>query len=252
MAYTMLYILFVFFCSTSIGFAATPYYDTFTGVQIDSAKWEGCENGKIINGQLWQDLYASNSWLSASCNIPEENITNYLSALVSISKNSHSDQESSVAVKLSGVFYNDTYDGSKGYNNWEGNIFADVRLQLFEGRLYARAVVVRYNNSTGSSKTPLSGYFSQPIDFDSQYLLSIQLVGSSIIFKCNEEPLVFFIKTPIYPTNKLRRELNAMVYANLGEQGYVGGFFDDVCLAETCLKTNFLPSVYELLLNPKD
>lgn len=252
MVYKIFFILFISFYSVSIGYAASPYYDSFSGTQIDSTKWHGCDRGKIRNGQLWQDLYGANSWLATSCNVVEENITNHLSSLVSISRDSYTDQGSSVAVKLGGVFYNDTYDGTEGYNNWEGNIFADVRLQFYMGGLYARAVVVRFNNSTGTSKTPLSAYFSQPINFDTQYLLSIAVVGSSLVFKCNDEAKIFNIKTPIYPTNKLNRELTVMIYADIGGLGYVGGFFDDVCLAETCTKTTFLPSVYGLLLKTKE
>lgn len=248
----MLFTFFVSFTLVSTSFAGSPYYDDFNGNQIDSTKWQDCERGDIRDGQLWLDLYGANSWLSTMCNVVEENITNHLSALVSISRNSYATPGSSVAVKLGGFFYNDTYDAASGYNNWEGNIFADIRLQLYMGEIHARAVVVRYNNSTGSSKTPSSATFRLPIDFDTQYLLSINLVGSTFVFKCNDETIIYSIKTPINPTNKLSRYLTAMIYADMWEQGYVGGFFDDVCLAENCSKTFFLPSIYKLLLNSNE
>ncbi len=252
MLYKILFFISICLHFVSIGFAANPYYDDFNGNEIDFTKWTDCQRGEIRNGQLWLDLFGSNSWTATRCNVVEENITNYLSSLVSISKHSYTVSDSSVAVKVGGIFFNDTFDGSNGYNNWEGNIFADVRLQLYNGILYAKAVVVRYNNSSGSSKTPLSKYFTQPINFETKYLLSIEFIDSAIIFKCNDESLIFSIKTPIYPTNKLNRRLTVMIYADMGEQGYVGGEFDDVCLADTCSKTTFIPSVNYLLLKPKN
>ena len=236
----------------STSFAASPYYDNFSGNQIDPTKWQECQNGVIRNGQLWLDLDGANSWSATKCLIVEENITNYLSSQVSISRNSYATSGSSVAVKIGGIFYNDTYDGSIGYNNWEGNVFADIRLQLYMGNIHARAVVVRFNNGTGSSKTPSSKFFKQEVNFDTQYLLSIEFVGSTIVFKCNEESIVYPIQTASYPTNKLRRELTAMVYADTGEKGYVGGLFDDVCLDKTCSRVNFLPSIYHLLTKSKE
>lgn len=233
-------------------FAANPYYDDFSENEIDFTKWIDCQRGEIRNGQLWLDLFGSNSWEATSCNVVEKNITNYLSSLVSISRNSYTVSDASVAVKIGGIFYNDTFDGSSGYNDWEGNIFADVRLQLYKGNVRARAVVIRCNNRSCSSKTPLSAYFAQPINFDEKYLLSLEFVNSSITFKCNDESLVYSIKTPVYPTNKLNRRLTVIIYADMGEQGYVGGFFDDVCLADTCSKSFFIPSVNYLLLKSKD
>lgn len=252
MFYKIFFTLFIFFYLVSSGFAVSPYYDTFSGNKVDSTKWQDCQRGEIRNGQLWLNLYGVNSWLATKCLVVEENITNYLSSEVSISRDSYATPGSSVAVKIGGIFYNDTYDGSVGYNNWAGNVFADIRLQLYMGELHARAVVVRYNNSTGSSKTPSSEFFKQSINFDTQYLLSIEFVGKTIIFKCNDEIIVYPIKTSTHPTNKLRRELTTMIYADMGQQGYVGGFFDDVCLAESCSRVNFLPSIYHLLTKPKE
>ncbi len=160
--------------------------------------------------------------------------------------------DSSVAVKIGGIFYNDTFDGSSGYNDWEGNIFADVRLQLYKGNIRAKAVVIRCNNRSCSSKTPLSGFFTQLLNFDTKYLLSIEFVNSSIIFKCNDESIIYSIKTPVYSTNKLNRRLSEMVYADQGESGYVQEAFDDVCLEESCSRAFILPSIFLLLSGPVD
>ncbi len=250
MIYRTLLILFVFFNFISTDCAAVPYYDDFGKNEIDFTKWKDCQRGNIEKGKLWLDLYGANSWISTRCNVVEENITNRLSSLVSISSNSYTVSDSSVAVKIGGIFYNDTFDGSSGYNNWEGNVFADVRLQLYKGTLRARAVVVRYNNRSGSSKTSASAYFSQPVTFDTEYLLAIEFVGSSIIFKCNDESLIFYAPTSVYPTNKLNRRLSAIVYADKGESGYVKGAFDDVCMEESCSRASFLPAIYLLLRGP--
>ncbi len=252
MFYKISFSLFICFCLASTSSAASPYYDNFSGNQIDLSKWQDCQSGEIRDDQLWLDLYGANSWLESQCHVVEKNITNHIRAVVSISGNSYATPGCAVAVKIGGFFYNDTYDVSSSYNNWEGNVFADIRLQLFLGKLYARAVVIRLNNSTGSSKTPSAVYFTQPINFDTKYLLSIDFIGSTIVFKCNNETIVYPITTPIYPTNKLSRELTAIIYADMGEQGYVGGFFDDICLAEACSKVNFLPSAYQILLKSKE
>lgn len=252
MFYKIFFTLFILLYWASSSFAVSPYYDTFSGNNVDSTKWQDCQRGEIRNGQLWLDLYGANSWLATNCLVVEENITNYISSQVSISRDSYATPGSSVAVKIGGIFYNDTYDGSIGYNNWAGNVFADIRLQLYMGELHARAVVVRYNNSTGSSKTPSAKFFKQAINFDEQYLLSIEFVGSAIVFKCNDESIVYPIRTATYPTNKLKRELIATIYADMGEQGYVGGLFDEICLAETCSRVNFLPSIYHLLTKSKE
>ena len=251
----MIYKILIFsmcFLFVSNVFAANPYYDDFSKNEIDFTKWTDCQRGEIRNGQLWLDLFGSNSWAATRCNVIEKNITNYLSSLVSISRNSYTVSDSSVAVKIGGIFYNDTFDGSSGYNDWEGNIFADVRLQLYKGNIRAKAVVIRCNNRSCSSKTPLSGYFTQLLNFDTKYLLSIEFVNSSIIFKCNDESIIYSIKTPVYSTNKLNRRLSEMVYADQGESGYVQGSFDDVCLEESCSRAFILPSIFLLLSGPVD
>ena len=228
---------------------ASPYYDTFNVSNIDLSKWQD-ERGEIIGGKLWLENQSAGGWSSTTLKMLTDNITNHFSSQVSISNSSFTIGDSSVAVKVGGIYYNDTYDVSSFYNEWEGNIYADIRLQLTpDGYLYARAVVVRYNNSNGSSKTTLfARAFSQAISFNTEYELSIELRGSSFIFKCNEETINYQISTPIHPSNKLNRGLIAMVYADEGESGYVKGSFDDVCIGKSCSKATFLPAVLLLLL----
>ncbi len=248
MIYRIFFTLFICFQIVSIGNTATLYYDDFSENEIDFTKWEDCQRGKIKNGKLWLDIFGSNSWTFTHCNVVEKNITNNLSSLVSISNKSYTRSDSSVAVNVGGVFYNDTFNRSTGYNNYEGNIYADVRLQLYKGKLTARAVVVRFNNSSGSSKTSTTRSFTHLINFETEYLLSIEFTDSTIIFKCNQETLIYYINTPIYPTNKSIRRLSETVYADNGESGYVQGTFDDVCLKKSCSKVLIGP-IYLLLLS---
>lgn len=249
--YTVLFFVYASLFSASFVHGATSYYDTFDGPNIDLSKWQ-YDTGAIREGKFWLDKQGVGAWSSRSLRVVTGNITDHLGAKVSIGSNSFTVGKASVALKVGGNYYNDTYDGSGGYNNWEGNIYADIRLQLFSsGNLYVRSVVVRYNNSNGSSKTVLlAKSFSQKINFNTGYALSIKLLGSSLVFSCNEETIRYQVSSPIYPTNKSNRRLIAMVYADEGESGYVQGTFDDICLEERCSRTSFLPSVFILLTGP--
>ena len=90
---------------------------------------------------------------------------------------------------VGGTFYNDTY-GPGNYNQLEGEVYVVSALSVDENeQLQAVARALRSSDASGSNWVEIfpTHIFSMPVLFDTEYTLSVELNGSELIFKCDDE-----------------------------------------------------------------
>ncbi len=135
-------------------------------------------------------------------------------------------------IRIKGYFYNESRGPGSGldHNEFQGDVYADVRLQWFDnGSLGARAYVGRSDSDDENEWSDLSNHdFLTPITFDTDYTLSIEYTGNQLIFKCNGESYTYTIATPQYPAFGEHRQIRSRVYLDPGEYGYIKAMVDDV------------------------
>jgi hypothetical protein len=208
-------------------------YDDFSEATLDRTKWLQNEAAReIANGKLrlnWQGFDSTNQ-ISLTL-VPDD--TPYLEAKVRIETGSQVSIGATGVARIAGYYYNDSRGpGSPlDYNQYEGDVFVQVRLLLDgNGDLKANALVDRSNSPDQSSFTTLfSQDFTTPINFDTDYTLSIEFTDSMLTFKCNDETLSYEITTPVYTAfAENNRALRSRLYLAPGQSGYIKAQFDDV------------------------
>ena len=208
-------------------------YEDFTSPTIDMTKWQDKEDAKEIeNGAMRLVVRGLNV---------SDNITNYIApvfrssymeAKVSLESGSIMNGTRGIA-RLNAQFYNDTYgEGSQNpvYQGDEGQIFSTVYLQMNpDNTLVAKAYVERANDPEWNESTTLmNSTFTTPIELDRQYRISVELKDNQLIFKCDEEKIVYPITTDIYPSRTNWLALTSRIYS--GTDGLIKARFDDVRL----------------------
>ena len=173
-----------------------------------------------------------------------------MEAKVLVSSDSKLQPDTSGAARIHGYYYNSQRGPGSGqaHNQYEGNVFAQIRLQYYsDTTLKARALVDRSNNSDETDWTTLYDQdFPVAIFLDTYYTLSIRYTGSHLIFKCNNETLSFPIATPAYPAFDEFRGIGTRIMLDPGEFGYVEAKFDDVYIER---KADAVTSIPILLLS---
>jgi hypothetical protein len=218
-------------------------YDDFSGATIDFTKWSYPEwVREVSNGRLQSVLKYSDSNRQVNTYFSTKDAP-YLEAKVRIDSDTQLSEGASCIARLQGYFYNDSKGPGSGneYNIYEGDIFANVRLQYrSDGTLNAQAFVDRSNAADESSfSNLLSHTFATPISLDTDHILSINFEDQKLIFTCDGETRVYEITTPVYPPYGEHRLLRSRLYLDPGETGYLKTQFDDVYIGYPSGDINF-------------
>lgn len=206
-------------------------YDDFTNAPLNQSRWQIYEViREIANGRLRLNWQGSDSTSQISLRLISDDVP-YLEAKVRIGSGSQVSIGATGVARIQGYYYNESRGPGSGqdYNQYEGDVFAQVRLVLDDnGDLKANAWVDRSNSDQTNFTTLFSQDFSTLIDFDTDYTLSIEFREPMLIFKCNDETLLYKITTPIYTPFGEHRMLRSRLYLDPGESGYIKAQFDDV------------------------
>jgi hypothetical protein len=207
-------------------------YDDFSTEPLDPTKWKALEivretsGGRLrLNVQGCDDVGRNSVALAAYD-------TRYIEAKVLIESGSQVPSGNDGWARIAGWYYNDSRGPGSGlpYNGYEGDVWITNRLGIdSEGQLEAVAAVWRSDDADATTGPSLLWQpFPTPINFNTEYILSIEFTGSSIIFKCNNDILRYKVTTPIYDPSEKWLGFQSRVYVDPGECGYIKGRIDDV------------------------
>lgn len=211
-------------------------YDNFSSLRLDPNKWSELESVReVSNGSLRASIQGIDSMSQVSTFLSESD-TSYVEAKVRIESGSQLSPGASGIARIQGSYYNDSRGPGSGqdYNKGEDDVFVQVRLELDDnGNLKARAYVNKPEDANETIWTLLfDQYFTTPIQFNTDYVLSIEYTDSQLIFKCKDETrsetLSYAITTPEYSPFFPHRALRSRVYLDPGESGYIKAQFDDI------------------------
>jgi YD repeat-containing protein len=216
-------------------------YDTFDSGPMDKDKWR------------WRDLVRSVSDGKMNLNVqscdgddiwlkPNTEPTPFMKAKVLVDSSSYIPVNAWGMIRLAGQFYNDSRGPGSGqdYNEFEGEVRCEVKIYLTEDqKLKAEAAVWRFDEADGhgDNTTYFQETFDLPISFDTEYELSLEFTGSSVVFKCNGETLTYQLMGPAYPTFTNDRYFTCAIdiYDFNGDCGYMKTQIDDVYFDKTDL-----------------
>ena len=211
---------------------AAPY-DDFSTALLDITKWnEGTLEHvrEISNDKLRMNARNTNPG-RVSVNSQLINFDRrYMEAKVAINSDRQYEPGKEGFARLGAWFYNDSRGPGSGqsYNENEGDVWVSIRLRSIGGQQpEACAQLWRSDEADASSGTNLlSECFSTTISFDTEYRLSIELKGSTFIFRCNElAPIIYQVQMPMYKPSEDWAALTSRVYS---DPGYIKATFDDV------------------------
>ncbi len=207
-------------------------YDDFSTAILDQTKWQNLEFVREISGgKLRLNVQAEGSQTDATLT-PNDQTTAYLEAKVLVESGSQVSPGARGRVRIAGYYYNDSRGPGSGqdYNGKEGDVWVQNRIKLDDSNnLTAIFSISRRDTSDPSGPSTSLFYEESPIAFDTEYTLSIEFTGSTLIFKRNDETYQYDIATPTYPPSEGQsRQLKSRVYADPGESGYMKASFDDV------------------------
>jgi hypothetical protein len=223
--------VFALFDNVYINNQATVY-DDFSTAPLDQTNWKSDEEVReIANGKLRLNRLGFDEQSQITLKLSDYN-TPYLETKVRIESSSQLSAGARGIARIQGHYYNDSRGPGSGqdHNRNEGDVWVEIRLQLEDnGNLKAQAIVERSNDANQATWTGLlSQYFSTPINFDTDYVLSIEFKGSMLTLKCNDETISYPISTPTYTPFGEHRSLRSIVYLDDTESGYIKAQFDDV------------------------
>ena len=208
-------------------------YDDFSSQAIDMTKWQDEEDVREVeNGAIRLVVRGLNPSDRTTNQIPPVLKSSYIEAQVALESGSRMNGTRGIA-RLNSQFYNDTYgEGSTNpvYQGDAGEVFSAVYLQMNpDNTLVARAYAERANDAEWTTTTELLNVsFTTPIELDQQYRLSVEFKDNQLIFKCNEEKIIYPVTTNIYPPRNKWLSLTSRVYA--GTDGLLKAHFDDIRL----------------------
>ena len=206
-------------------------YDNFEVMPIDQTKWQNIEGVlEIDDGKLCMNVQASGNTITAENRL--KGSPDYLEAKVNIKSSSWISEEAMGRARIAGWYYNESNGPGSGYyySQYLGNVLARNWIVLdHNDNLKAVASVTRFNAPDFSSYSELfHKEFTTPIKFNTDYALSIEFTGSSLIFKCNDESASYQITTNVYDPYDKSRWLESRVDVDSGKSGYIKVNFDDV------------------------
>ena len=211
----------------------TPY-DTFDGNKLDANKWiPGEFVRKIVDGKLRSKVEICNYSLNNNASPTATNESGYLEAKVAVNDGSVS-QGRNGSARINTYFYNEKRGPGSGlyYNEYQDNVWIQNRLNLDEtGKLVAQALAWRSDAPDESTGTLLFlEDFKSPIELGKEYTLSIMFKDSRIIYKCNNETIIYNIQTPTYDPYDKHYYLQSRVYNGDQQCGFIDTTFDDIAM----------------------
>lgn len=211
-------------------------YDDFSS-PLDLSKWKWQEwVRRPVQGELKAAIQRTDATGGANTytNCPD---TSFIETRARISSDSVLSPGAWGVARVWGYYYNATHGPGSGldYNRFEGDIFAEADIQVdSQGNLKSRAYISRADDEDFSSDTVLLNEdFPTPIRLDTDYVLSIRFEDNQLIFKCDNDTLIFPITGPRYhPYGKYRRAVQTKSFLDSGEYAYMKAFFDDVRVSD--------------------
>ena len=210
---------------------SSTVYDTFDAMTLDQTKWQNLEDVlEISDGKLCMDSQVNGSTSALQNRLREK--PDYLEVKINIKDSSWVSEGAMGRARIVGWYYNESHGPGSGYyyDGYLGNVLARNWIVFdYNDKLKAIASVTRFNSSDTTSYTPLfHKEFNTPIEFNTDYILSIEFTGSSLIFKCNGESARYQISGDVYEPYDKSRWLESRVDADSGKSGYIMARFDDV------------------------
>jgi hypothetical protein len=162
--------------------------------------------------------------------------TGYLESKINVQTGSLVLGDGTGFARIGAYFYNSEF-GPGNYTAYKGNVWSDVRIVLnSDNTLTARATLWKSTAPDQSAgETLLDQEFSKSIDYDTEYTLSMELSGSQLIFRCDEEEIIYQIQTPVYTPYDPYQHLATRIYPEEGSAVSVKALFDDVLLKQSSL-----------------
>jgi len=213
-------------------------YDDFS-TPLDFSRWKRLEwTRESKEGSLKANYQGIDSTGRVGTYMNRAN-ADFIEAKVYLSDQSFVSPGALGQIRVQGHFYNDTRGPGSGlpYNRYEGNLFAKIYLQIDSNdNLACVAWLHRENNDSATSYTYLlEEYFTTPIYFNTEYVLSIRFIDNKLLFKCDNETISYDITTPKYPPYSEQKVLGLQTKLFLypaGEWGYLQSSYDDVRVSE--------------------
>ena len=231
-----LVLAFVIVFIVTIPSKAFCYYDRFDSEFIDLAKWEQSDHSvrEISDGKLRLNEYGT-TWRSSNYLHLATPVTGYLEAKVTVQSGSRVLVGNGTGFARIGAYFYNSERGPGSYNGYEGNVWGDVRIVLeSDNSLTAKASLWK-STAPDQSEGPviLDQEFAKSINFDTEYTLSMELIGSQLIFRCGDEEIIYQIQTPVYAPYDPYQHLCTRIYPEPGSSISVKALFDDVKLRKS-------------------
>ncbi|MBW2490425.1 MAG: hypothetical protein JRE65_04685 [Deltaproteobacteria bacterium] len=217
------------------------YYDRFDSEFIDLAKWQKNDHSvrEIKNGKLRLNEYGT-TWRSSTYLHLTTQVTGYLEAKITIQSGSLVLGDGNAFARIGAYFYN-SERGPGSYNEYEGNVWGDVMIVLENDNSLTAKATLWKSTAPDQSAGPviLNQEFAKSIEFDTEYTVSMELSGSQLIFRCDDEEIVYQIQTPVYAPYDPYHHLCTRIYPEAGSSISVKALFDDVSVAKGVLYDSF-------------
>ena len=236
-----LVLAFVVVFIVTIPSKAFCYYDRFESEFIDLFKWQENDHTvrEIKNGKLRLNEYGT-TWRHSTYLHLTTQVTGYLEAKITLQSGSLVLGDGNGYARIGAYFYN-SERGPGSYNGYEGNVWGDVRIVLEnDNSLTAKATLWKStvpDQSTGP--VILDQEFAKSIKLDTEYTVSMELSGSQLIFRCDDEEIIYQIQTPVYAPYNPYQHLCTRIYPEVGSAISVKALFDDVYVAKGALYDSF-------------
>jgi hypothetical protein len=233
-------------------------YDDFAASRINPAKWlqgtwDSADGSNFLgargiddadgNGKLAMFLQfdgtAGMDWNQIGARIQDDQITGtYFQADVTLDPATTltgTDPDANQAqVRLDGLWYNDTYDGSQSnpYIGDEGLVTPQLRVrERGDQGVSARAHIFRCDDADCNTITDVFGQtLGCTVTKGQPNTLSMERSGTEIIFRCDDSEVRHTITTNLYPHEFDMRRLRLRAIAEDGEQTDVFAYFDNIYL----------------------
>jgi hypothetical protein len=186
----------------------TIYDDFSSGIHLDSTKWVTYLGSRVTeDGKLLLDVSDDDIAIGLSESITtdlylKDRDPDEIEAQISVSSESFLDAGLEGRAQLIGYFYNERRDGGVNalpYDGNDGDVWGFIHLALQNGVLSANAYLRSELADGDTDQELLWQSFTRPLALDNEYLVSIRREGEMLMFKLDDETIVYNILTPIYP-----------------------------------------------------
>jgi len=225
-------------------------YDDFSTPHIDPIKWWDEEIVREIrDGKLQMNVQnRGNEQTNNPIYLNNDHLTDFLQADLTISHTTEiNDRDITGSIKVYGDFFNTQHDGSNNnpYNQEEGQIYAgSLLIYDIAGIPRTSSYVYRCDNASCSTGAFL---FQQDFTCTAQYdvpvTLSVEKSGSTLIFQCNKEKLIYQLTGTLYPPNWNIRKIRSTIISDKSVTSYLKATVDNVYVRKPTPWNLFLPAI---------